>query len=195
MSPSIFGQNTTRKDTVILSLIIALSVVFVCFLIVLGLFISDRIRHRRYRQLSQRGPTPDLEQSASPKQKKHSRKASLADRIEEEESQREFMIRKSYASRTSTRADSQLSKRSEETTDVGSALSATASMRDDWKEWEASLQMERSMSPQRHPSLASLGSSISRPGMPPPIPEEQHPLARLDPKPAFLQKAPRSFTA
>lgn len=83
------------------------------------------------------------------------RKMSKVDRMEEEELERRAIIRKSLASKTSSRTSQAISERLSIDEDDEAEISPTNSLRDDWKEWEARMQRERSNSVQDHPLLLS----------------------------------------
>jgi len=99
-----------------------------------------------------------------------SRNASQEDAEEHQELQRQFMIRKSLASRTTSRTESRVENetrkvlRSSSDYDSGDDNLRPASLMSDWKEFEANVQREPSASLESHPSLQNL----------------KHPLARQD---------------
>lgn len=74
-----------------------------------------------------------------------------AERQEEEETQRRSMIRKSLLSRSSPRN----SQAGSDDIDLEDGERPTRGLKEDWKEYEAQLQKERSLSGERHPSLGS----------------------------------------
>ncbi|KAK3939506.1 hypothetical protein QBC46DRAFT_263083 [Diplogelasinospora grovesii] len=99
------------------------------------------------------------------------RKMSAADRqFEEEERQRSIMIRKSLASRSSRSMSQVMEMDRIEREEEEEELSRQKTLKDDWKEWEARLQRERTLSGERHPSttLLPLPEPSDLPAIPPP---------------------------
>lgn len=131
------------------------------------------------------------------------RKMSATERIEEEERQRSIMIRKSLASRSfgqssqsSTRHMSQSSMADNESI---ISQEERAGLKDDWKEWEARMQRERSNSADEHPASAS-SPEISMPGRtrsgsPRRSPSPSEKRAAPIPVHPLLQSPPRSQMA
>ncbi|KAM7200636.1 hypothetical protein V8F33_003841 [Rhypophila sp. PSN 637] len=88
---------------------------------------------------------------------------SAADVYAEDEQQRKAMIRKSLATRSMNSLESQFSRTSSriETEFFEMEEEETANLRDDWKEWEARVQRERTLSGEQHPLAPEL--AIPRP--------------------------------
>lgn len=125
------------------------TVVFVS-LIVLSVVVMVAIkcfRIRRHTKAAKNSPYTDRKDTT------RRRKMSDLDRLEEDELQRQFMIRKSLAGRTSLRTDSRLSQRSsEEQLEAVDEEESSAGLKNDWKEFEAKLNRERTMSFETHPA-------------------------------------------
>lgn len=154
MVPQLVHGNSKYKDTVIFWLTLSLILVSVSFIAVLGFLVASRIK----RTPGDHHELHDVEKSTNsyaelkPSKKKRRSLQSIANRIEEEELQREYMIRKSYASRTS-RADTQCSRRSDETFSHEMGQPAT-NMNNESKAGSRNQQRERSLTNERRPTLA-----------------------------------------
>ncbi|KAH8179760.1 hypothetical protein LIA77_01279 [Sarocladium implicatum] len=147
MLPQIVKGDGRYKDNAIFWLTLALVITSVSFLgaAVFIVFSCVKRRRRRYQTVSEQDSKPPILSHPMSLLRSKRRNSSLEDRLEEEELQREFMIRKSYASRASLRTDtmrseSQLSQYSNsgdrgtnsgEHTDLGEG--------DGGKTWEAGL--------------------------------------------------------
>ncbi|KAK0392535.1 hypothetical protein NLU13_2030 [Sarocladium strictum] len=116
MAPQLVEGDLRQKDTVIFWLALALIVVSVAFLsTIISLSVRRFLRRpSRYQKVGKQ--EQEQKQKSGFKKVPRSllwggkkREPTLEDRIEEEELQREYMIRKSYASRASLRSSSQLS--------------------------------------------------------------------------------------
>ena len=148
---------------VIGSIILALVLVFA---------VTYFLRRRRLRQAQTNDPY------LSRKEFTRRRKMSKVDRMHEEELERRAIIRKSLASKASSRSSQAISEQMgivDDDDDDGNktGVSPTNSLKDDWKEWEARLQRERSNSIQEHP-LMSPRTSIPIPTpIPIPVPPPQ----------------------
>lgn len=90
---------------------------------------------------------PNLKEDEDKAEKTFRRKTADLDRLEEEELQRQVMIRKSLASRTSLRTSSQIYE------DEEPEAERPKSLRMDWKKWEAGIQHQRSLSTETHPGI------------------------------------------
>lgn len=165
MVPQIVAGDLRHKDTVIFWLAIALIVVSVAFIsTILSLTIKCILRRQgRYQKVEK--------QAKSPKSNKKiwgiKRERTLEDRIEEEELQREYMIRKSYASRASLRSSSQLSHYSNDL-DLEAGEGSAAGVKTEGKEGEARLHGDQRRSPEIHPGVfhPGVGADLGVHGLP-----------------------------
>ncbi|KAK0722014.1 hypothetical protein B0T26DRAFT_749474 [Lasiosphaeria miniovina] len=158
-------SGTSMNSPVWIAITIASGVILTVALIVLAVFICNK--HRRRQNPEQTNPYSGSGQFAT--SQKIMSSAGLA---EEEELQRQFMIRKSLATRSWNTIESQASMRT--TTETTTETTTTAmtdqierqtmdiedeedaearNLRDDWKAWEARVQHERSMSGELHPAI------------------------------------------
>ena len=87
---------------------------------------------------------------------------SPAERAEDEEMQRSMIIRKSLTSRSMGMGSSHLSDDQSDRQSIGSHNDDSPSLREEWKEWEANAQRERSSSPEEYPSPTSLVHPVFR---------------------------------
>ncbi|KAH8886889.1 hypothetical protein GQ53DRAFT_750093 [Thozetella sp. PMI_491] len=176
--------------------IVLVAVLGMLVVVIIGIIASFHFyRRRNFQRERSRDPYLTL--------KEYSRKSklSLGDRRYEEDVQRHAIIRKSLASRSSvmlSESDAQRISRSSAilseaevpqrippTTDEDEEEQA-GSLRDDWKEWEAKLQMERQRSGEQHPLESSVDLTIppkSRDHSPSqsPLLKQQHPATPLPP--------------
>ena len=116
--------------------------------IVVAFAMTYLLKRRRLRQAQHNDPY--LSHKDFTRRRKR-RKMSKAERVQEEELERRAIIRKSLASKTSSRTSQAISERL--SMDDEAETSPTNSLKDDWKEWEARLQRERSDSVQDHPLI------------------------------------------
>lgn len=162
------GALGTDDDGVRIALIVLISIVSALALaVVILLIIKFYKRRQQYDTVPQPSPSiPSLESGKKPKTMRR-------DITEQEELQRLVMIRKSLASRTSMVAESRASHRGDEDLDTESSSSRPGSLRSDWKEFEAGIQSQRSVSLENHPVLKnspehscdSYGRRVSSPAM------------------------------
>lgn len=140
---------------------ILIAVIGGCMVLAAVLVICVVLYNRRNSQFQhERSKEPNL----SWREYQKRRKMSATERMEEEERQRSVMIRKSLASRSfgqSSRSSqtshsrhvSQTSLADNES--IASQEDEHAGLKEDWKEWEARMQRERSNSADEHPASAS----------------------------------------
>lgn len=160
------GNKSSPNLNPYLICIIVFAVITVMTIITI---IFARFARRRQQRLDEETmkSAPQPMQSAKPRRKK----TADLDRAEEEELQRQVMIRKSLASRASWRTVND--------EDEVEVTERPNDLRRDWKEWEAGIQHKRSISTDTHPGIdpglqlpSQLATpSISRSGSP-----ARHPL-------------------
>lgn len=184
MAPKIIDVDNRHKDAVIFWLSLALIIVSVAFTGTVIYLVAKCYSRRRQRyQTVSKGEekSPPVPGSRVPWAMQRVR--TLEDRVEDEENQREFMIRKSYAGRASLRTSSQLSQYSNDgDMEAAAGDAASLGLKDDYKDWEAKLHEERCRSPENHPGLVrplnvevDLGvRNVVRQEPPPPI--SKHPM-------------------
>ncbi|KAL2212340.1 hypothetical protein CC79DRAFT_1329650 [Sarocladium strictum] len=147
MAPQLVAGDDRQKDTVIFWLAIALILVSVAFISTITALTIKWIirRQRRYQEVDEQDAT-----KSQPTRSKWvvGRTRSLEDKVEEEETQREYMIRKSYASRASLRTSSQYSADADVEAGAGDAPAVPA--KDDTNGWEAKFQAEQRQLPDNH---------------------------------------------
>ncbi|KAI3318456.1 hypothetical protein HD806DRAFT_316003 [Xylariaceae sp. AK1471] len=167
------GENTGRAITdpwLVVVIIIGILIIATLAIFMLAHYLKSRRERTKSMRLS--------EQMSSLYPRK--RKLSSADQHRIEEQERDMMIRKSLASRTSIIASSpvsQVSSMSDDHLDEPSEEPGeTASLREDWKAWEARIQSERKISSpagavglDQHPAFASHLSIPQPTRMPSPI--------------------------
>lgn len=148
MASSLTSRNVFSSGSVSARAGLIALIVFVCFVAVsvIILLIFKQYKRRQYESLPQKNPyiTSTAEFNMKP------RKMSQDDLEEHAELQRQVMIRKSLASRTSFRVEEQRSLSNDNSDDEDSR---PASLMSDWKEYEAGVKRERSATLENHPSL------------------------------------------
>jgi hypothetical protein len=142
---------------------VVLAVVFVVF---------KCLRRRNFNRAKQSDPF------LTPREFHRRRKMSAADRLEEAEEQRNIMIRKSLASRSSLLKRNSQSEVSEVSMDDDEF---PTSLRDDWKEWEARVYREQGVSTERHPSIYYEGPPVPEPAITRPSSQARIPGMDLTP--------------
>ncbi|KAK3390775.1 hypothetical protein B0H63DRAFT_122824 [Podospora didyma] len=177
-------QNTSGSSTTWIIATIACGVIVASALLMIVVFTYHK--RREYRKIRSTHPyiTPD--------EFIRRQKMSAADLFEEEERQRQIMIRKSLANRsrswnttdsqswnqTESRSSATISRVERETFEIEEQ--EPRNLREDWKAWEARLKHERSTSGEQHPLVPEL--RIPQPSQPsrsrsltcPPVPP-RHP--------------------
>lgn len=147
---SMESNQTTNQD----SPAMWITAVIVVGIVVLGGVIMFTVlylhKRHQYRQARQRDPY--LSRGEFIKR----RKMSAADLYNEEERQRQAMIRKSLVSRSTNSLETRSSRTSSriERESFEMEEEEAANLKDDWKEWEARVQRERALSIEQHPAVA-----------------------------------------
>jgi uncharacterized protein YneF (UPF0154 family) len=139
--------STDSSYTPWLIILIVIAALIVAAIIVY--FVRDKLRDRQFEEASKKDPY------LTRKEFRRRRKLSALERIEEEELQRSVMIRKSLAtrsSRTNSQVTISVTMPEEHDTEMDEDVPA-ARLKDDWKEWEARMQRDRSNSAERHPFI------------------------------------------
>ncbi len=185
---AVFSDGSARSHH-IQPWLIALVVVLVIGLLIavaLGVFFATRyLRQRQYRRAKEQAPFLTRETF------NHRRKMSEPDRVAEAERQRDSMIKKSLASRVSLKRTSQTESTGLSLDDGDDEERAADGLREDWKEWEARVQRERSGSSERHPAKLPVPVKTAPPR---PISPTKSPLADLLPTPTPTPTLPSTPT-
>lgn len=195
MAPLIERENTDdsnalreHKTTRTVWVVVSVAVVSLAFLTVVAIVGIKWYKGRVCNDAVNKNPY------IAKKEISRRRNMSDLDRFEEEELQRQFMIRKSLASRTSSWTDSRLYETvSEEQHDMAEE-DRFGNLRSDWKEWEAKLQRERSRSCESHPAVDPSTKSRANLAVPAPA-RADSPSRRMNrsptPRPAPSPALPR----
>jgi hypothetical protein len=182
-------------------IIIFITLVSITCLAVIAFLLFRLYKRRQYNKVHQcSGATSGLGYGTKPMQQHWKQNQGIA---EKKELERLIIIRKSLASRTSTRADSRTSSQMMDgDLDLESLSSRPTSLRDDWKEYEANIHRDRSASLENHPILKNSNSpqhpyeSRARPLTQSPLSDRSHyapsPLSARSSLPSPLPVAPRS---
>jgi len=171
--PAVFTPNSTLPPPVQPWIIAVIVVGLVLVVAVAVFFVARYLRRKQNRKAKEKNPIIITHKDFSRR-----RKMSELDRLEEEELQRSVMIRKSLASRISSKRASQTESASDLSVDEDDDQSG--GLREDWKEWEARVQRDRSNSADRHPAEDLPIPSQSRPRSP-----SRSPLLGAQPTPTL----------
>lgn len=134
--------------------IVGVSIAVLAILSIGLYFLINKLRARKYKKAQGLEPSPYGEFARA-------RKLSNAERMEEEETQRAVMIRKSLATRSTVSSMSSMMSRysnippmdEEEEIDLNDERPPHG-LREDWKEFEARITRERSNAREAHPIMA-----------------------------------------
>ncbi|CAM1506840.1 Fc.00g064810.m01.CDS01 [Cosmosporella sp. VM-42] len=196
MAPTIAPREANdgfmRSDITFIIIIVSVAIVSMAMMA----FLISCIVRRRKAQKYEQAPNPNPNPYITKEQKAKQRKFSDLETMEEVEIQRQEMIYKSLATRASPRTlHHRHSEENDDNDDNVDTEVPRKSLRSEWKEWEANIQRDRSISLDSHPGLDLFGGSCSlltptpsRAGSP-----SRHPLVArnfMSPPPPTLHRIP-----
>ncbi|KAI9171491.1 hypothetical protein HJFPF1_00974 [Paramyrothecium foliicola] len=136
-------RSQTTTTTVV---IVGLALVAAVSLGLLAVVLVTRVWKRKPKEITEKPPTKWHDSLMFRRSKPMQHEPSYDDDV-----QREVLIRKSLASRAESRASGQLSPTGDEDGDI----EEQQDLRTDWKQFEARVQHERSISLESHPALGA----------------------------------------
>ena len=186
MPPTFIPRDIKKRATSdTIGVIVVSSAIGLAIISIILYSLYRRYQRRRYEQApAQQDCLPTVEKHLLHVRSHSTLSENEMLQLEKEEIQRQFIIRKSLASRSSSQAESRTSRNSYGESD-DECSSQSQSIMEDWKEFEANLCSERSLlvethpglrpSPQRqcsyetHPALRPMAAQLSPLVTPPPV--------------------------